>query len=211
MNVRIPTIDLLHVADIAKGLKCSTFLWYKEFIVDIDNQNYLRYSKVDTSKITLYPYDGLIINYRELSKFIKSISIETEFDIDITSGLGFSFIHTITETLKIAYNNGIKNKIQNLITTSYEIDNKMMLYSIEEKEASYLKDKIYSMNSASGVYLYKYDGYHTISVWSSMIPVTKTDKLFITFYDNPDNTFYARLRIQKKSSNVLIYLQYLKI
>ena len=79
MQVKIS--DLIYINDAARALKKSNVMWIKNKLICIDNLNYIIFCSLDPDKLSVLPNRGIIFNQRELSKFMKAVSTESQFDI----------------------------------------------------------------------------------------------------------------------------------
>jgi len=201
----IPVSDIFYILEISKALKQRTIMWYQDYVIGMDSDDYIIYYKIDSTKINVRPIVGLIVNQRELSAFTKTITTEFEFKIDIIAINFSTLLTTLNGTLKVDVN------------TSF-INNKMMFIGFnnrfinsKEDDMSNIIDFMYSMNKSSGVRLFKYDDNHILTLFGGLLPLTKSDKIFLSIIDDINETFLARFRIKKKLGDVIIILKYMKI
>ena len=60
--------------------------------------------------------------------------------------------------------------------------------------------------------MYKYDSTHILTLFGGLLPLNKSDKIYIILEDNIDGkTFTVRFRVHKKICDIIIFLNYLKI
>lgn len=209
----ITTSDLIYLNDSARALKQKDVILYRNMLVGIDNFNYIILLYLNADKLHLYQDRGIIVNQRNLSAFIKTISTESEFEIREPEYSGISSITTISSNLDIRFDENIKNVIINRIATANDIDRKMdrMVSGYIERDVTQELKELYSLTKTSGSILYHFDQNHLMTLFSGVIPLAKSDKLFLQVLDNSRSTFLARFRVQKKQSTVFVYLAYLKI
>lgn len=205
--MKITITDIMYINDAARVLKQRNIMWIQDKIFGIDNFNYIIYMPLDASKLSVFPSRGLIINQRDLSKFVKSISMESEFEFD--ENATSSSIVTISEVLMIQTSLQTESIILKNIKSINDIN--ASICNIPEDDISSKLEQLYGMSKTSGAIQYKYDDSHIMTLFSGVIPLTKSDKLFIKLWDNSETTFLACFRVQKKQINVFVYLLYLKI
>ena len=82
---------------------------------------------------------------------------------------------------------------------------------VTEEDMTERLEDLYKLKRASGAIHYKYDDTHIMTLFSGILPLTKSDKLYMKLKDNSSNTFIVRFRVHKKQFNVYAYLLYLKI
>ena len=199
--------DIIYINEAARNLKQKDAMWIRDKLVGIDNMNYIIYAQLDVSKLSILPNRGIIFNQRDLSKFTKSISVESKFEIDETSRA--STIATITEVMIVTTSQQIEYKVISNLTLSGNTD--VSMQCVQEEDMSVKLQDLYNMSKTSGAMQYKYDSLHILTLFSGILPLAKSDKLFIKIFDVSENIFLARFRIQKKQFNIFTYIQYLKI
>ena len=199
--------DIIYLNDAIKSLKQKNVMWIHDKIFGIDNFSYIIYTKLNLEKISKLPTTGFIFNQRELSKFVKSLTTESTFELDENSDS--TILITISETLVVKTSRQIESTVIGMSKNAISIDCRML--NITEDDCSKDLEKLYTLNKTSGSFLYKYDNNHLLTLFSGIVPLAKADKLYIKVMDNSDNTFLARFRSHKKHFDVFIYLLYLKI
>ena len=200
--------DLMYIFEISKALKQKSFIWYLEYVIGIDSEDYIIYTKLDLNKISTRPQVGLIINQRELSKFMKSITTEFEFCIDVIGMNFITLLHSMTETLKINANLSISQNKLNTISTINQFNN------IEEQDVSETigLNYLYAMTKTSGIKMYQYDSNHILTLFGGLVPLAKSDKLYLAINDLMDGiTFLTRFRVHKKIGDIIIIIRYIKL
>ena len=209
MQVKIS--DLIYINDAARALKKSNVMWIKNKLICIDNLNYIIFCSLDPDKLSVLPNRGIIFNQRELSKFMKAVSIESQFDIEDSEFNQTTVLSTSlsNETLIIKVSNKLDKMILDKLYTAINIDMNMMHNN--EIDVSKELSQLYGLTKTAGSILYKHDCFHTMTLFNGILPLNKADLIFLTLYDNPDNTFIARFRIQKKNFNIYSYMAYLKV
>ena len=203
----IKTSDLIHINDASKSIKCRNVMWIDNKIISIDNFNYIKFTILNPDKISVFPKEGYIINQRELSAFIKTITTESQFSID-ERNIDIP-LYTISGEFHIRKDKYIETIIINKLVQASILDNDMV--NIPEVNMSEKLQQLYKLSKTSGSILYKYDENHLMTLFAGVVPLNKSDKLFLKICDNSESTFIARFRAEKKSFNVFVYLLYLKL
>ena len=199
--------DLIYINDAAKALKCKYIMWIDNKIVGVDNFNYIVYTTLNPDNISIFPTKGYIINQRNLSKFIKSISIESQFNID--ESLNKNTISTLTNILDIECDKRTEMMVKDRLNNALNIDNSLL--ELPEEDMTDKLSMVYKLTKSSGAIHYKYDDNHIMTLFSGILPLAKSDKFYLKLSDNSNNTFIVRFIIKKKQFNIYVYLLYLKI
>ena len=206
--IKIAAVDILYINEVAKALKQKSVMWYQDYLIGIDTNNYLCYTRLDSNKINFQHNiaGNYIFNQRELSKFSKSIITEQGFDVPLGTN-GSCLICTTSETLSVFSNIQTVNNFIPLIK-AYE---SRFINGIEKDVTNEL-EFIFSMNKTAGINMYKYDNTHILTLFGGLLPLNKSDKIYIILEDNIDGkTFTVRFRVHKKICDIIIFLNYLKI
>ena len=203
--MNISTSDLIYLNDAAKALKQSALIYNDYKLIGMDMiEQYLCYTTLDSSLIHTDSLKGYIFYAKDLSAFIKAITVETEFEIDsnndIVTKTG-AFMHfTLSE-----YNfNKAWSHFCNIFNY-LRLSIPSIRVSIDD-----IADKLKSMHKADGVIHEIVYGYY-ITLFSGMLPLTKADKVAATFYDVDPHVFDVEYIIRKKKFEVYVILAYLKI
>jgi len=208
-NYNITSGDLIYVNDIAKILKHKNFIWYRTILLGMNDSNYAAVCAMDPSILSIVPDRALLINKQNLSKFVGSISIEESFSIPDIDRI--SFIHnlyTISEELPIQISNYMDGSTLDRIQRIADITNLMQnLY--EEDITDTINQAILESKSTRVISL-QVSG-HNMQIPTSIIPVNKADKIYITIYDGLNRTFTSRFRITKKITDLMIYISFLNM
>ena len=200
--------NLISIAinEAAKALKQRDFILIDNAIIGLDNiQNIITYTLLDTNFISNY-YNGIIINQRALSSFIKSLSIESDFEFDSNNT-----IRTISGVeLVIGYDLSIATLASNRFKYITLLDNNIKP-SIPETEIADIMVKVQAMKSSDGAIGVNYNGYY-MTLFPTLLPLNKSDKMYVTILQ-PDmlHTFIAKFCIRKKKFNIITYVNYLKV
>lgn len=211
--IKVLVSDLVLIADYMRLLKQKDAMWFGHHIVGIDNMSYIIISNLDVNRLSVIPTKGLIFNQRELSKFMKSISIESDFEIDDSGMVNMTTLTTIAnETMTVKVNTAIQKAVEEQISQAVDIDRQMAINPIKpEMDVSKDLETMYKMSKSSGIYNYIYDSGHLMTLFSGIFPLAKNDKIFCTIMDINDTSFIARFRIRKKTCNILSYLMFRRI
>jgi hypothetical protein len=206
--MNITTSELVYINEAAKALKQKDFILIDNAIIGLDNiENLVTFILLDNNFLTNY-FHGIIINQRALSAFIKTISIESDFQFDSmntviqTKSGGELFIGFDQRIAELACS---RYKIAISIDTSY-------LNPVPEKEAPNITEAIQNMSKADGAIRVNYYNYF-MTLFPSILPLTKSDKMYISIYEKYFSLrlFTAKFRIHKKKFDVITYIHYYNI
>lgn len=204
----LTTAELVYINEAAKALKQKDFIIIGNIMIGLDNiQNILTYIILDSNFIVNY-IEGIIINTRALSAFIKSLSLESNFEFDFDNNI----IKTISGgELCIIFDARLFNLAKNKYEYGINIDKNNKII-IPEKQVDNIAKQIQSMNKADGGIGINYNGYYMV-LFPSILPINKSDKMYLTIFDfNSNNTtFIAKFRINKKKFDVITYIHYIKL
>jgi len=212
--IKVLVSDLVLIADYMRLLKQKDAMWLGNHIVGIDNMSYIIISSLDIDRLSIIPTKGLIFNQRELSKFMKSISIESDFEIDDSGMINTTTLTTIanTESMNVVVNTAVQKVVEQHISQSVNIDRQMAVNSIKpEMDVTTDLQDLYKMSKSSGIYNYIYDNNHLMTLFSGIFPLAKNDKIFCTVMDINDISFIARFRVHKKTCDIVSYLHFRRI
>lgn len=203
--MKLTTTELVYINEAGKALKQKDFMIIDNYLIGLDNiNNILSYIKLDTEFVSNI-INGMIINQRALSAFIKSISIESDFEYDrfntvlrsISGGelqIKFDMSLAMLACEKFKYASCLENSFQSA-----------------EIEAQDIMQKLQSMNKSDGGAGINYNGHYMV-VFPSVLPSNKSDKMYIRFIDYPEsNIFTAVFRVQKKKFCIMTYISYMNI
>lgn len=206
--MKLTTSELVYINEAAKALKQKEFILIDNAIIGIDNiQNMLTYILLDVNYINNY-HNGIIINQRALSAFVKTLSIESDFEFNSIDNI----IRTISGgELTIIYNLSIAELVCNKFKYAASLDHTIQTV-ISETEIPDIMTKIQNMKSADGAIGINYNGYY-MTLFPSFLPTNKTDKMYVTILQPyiQLHTFIAKFRIKKKKFDIVTYINYLKI
>jgi hypothetical protein len=207
--LKLTTSELVYINEAAKALKQKDFILIGNAMIGLDNiQNIVTYLLLDNN-FFINHIDGIIINQRALSAFIKSLSIESEFEINFIDGI--ATIHTLGEgLLEIKLNNYLAemacNKFRYVISLEGSIPT-----VLEEIEVPDITSRIQSMSKSDGGIGINYNGYY-MTLFSTILPITKSDKIYLKILQPPiQHTFISKFHIKKKKFDIITYINYLKV
>ena len=205
--MNITTSELVYINEAAKALKQKDFVLIDNAIIGLDNIQYIvTYVLLDSNFINNY-FNGIIINQRSLSAFIKTISIESDFEFDSID----TTLRTVSGgELSIRFDQRITSFAYNKYKYALSIDNTTKVI-INEVEVPEILNKIQNMSKADGAGNVIYEGYY-MTLFPSILPTTKSDKLYLQIFQ-PDliHTFTTKFRINKKKFNIITYISFIKI
>ena len=144
--MKLTTSELVYINEAAKALKQKDFILIDNVMIGLDNiSNIITYVLLDTNFIQNYN-NGIIINQRALSAFIKTLSIESDFEFDSINNT----IRTISGgELPILYSLSLAEYVCGKYKYAISLDNSIKTI-IDEIEIPDIMTKIQSMKSADG-------------------------------------------------------------
>lgn len=205
MTISVP--DLIYVNDMVKVLKASTFVWYQDILMGIDDMNYIIYVKLDSSKVMTYPTRAMSINQREYAAFIKSISNEPFFELDESRDI--TILDNITKRCNISFSRNMDEIIRGRSWIISYTD--MNMINLPERDMTEELEFMFSLKSSSKPVYYHYDRQHMFTLFAGIFPLLKGDRIFVTLRDESQSTFLVRFRIKKKHCDLFAYVNYLRV
>ena len=207
--------ELIYLNDAAKALKQKNFIIKNNTIVGADNTAFLIYTTLDPCYF--YPQEficNMQINSRELSAFVKDIQLMQDFKfhsnmngLEIYNGSKIlNFINKQQTFDNIAIDTNIK--FVKTIQSNSDICN--MCIEPEEnvtEELSFL----FALKKDSGCSNYVYKNKYYMTLFSGILPLNKSDKIYLSIYSNNSVSFNALFRVEKKKFNVIVCIAYLYI
>lgn len=212
MNNKITTDQLIYLNEAAKALKQKSFQICNNYMIGIDNiDSYIVYLELDYAKVYGIPLNGAIINARELSAFIKTITVESEFILEDHNKDGVYTISTVLATLVI--DNRIRCRFSESASNSIYTVERIRMQDVLSpcRCVNNELEKIFSYHKQDGCMYYIHDGKYFITLFAGLLPLNKADKIYLTIYEDSDNSFIAEFKIDKKKFTVYVYVAYLYI
>ena len=207
--MNLTTSELVYINEAAKALKQKEFILIDNAMIGIDNiQNVVTYIMLDNNFFVNH-LNGVIINQRELSAFIKTISVESDFKFDFMDNI--AKINTISGgELSIVFNRYIAELACSKFKYAISLENNLPVI-INTTEVPDISSKLQSMSKADGGIVINYNGY-CMTLFSSLFPITKTDKLYIEILQPIlYHTFIAKFILKKKKFDITTYINYIKV
>lgn len=209
----VKTSELIYLNEVSKALKQKDFQIIGNSLIGIDNiQNCIYYVEMDTNSFSNIYLNKLIINTRELSAFIKTIMLESEFILEPAEYNSFK-ICTLNGIMYFRTRfNAIINPMlsdQRIYMAKYDINLRYQLS--KEVQINDEINALFSLKKNDGCIYYNHQNKYFITLFSGLLPINKSDKVYLTIYPNTPETFIAKFRINKKKFNVYIYIAYLYI
>jgi hypothetical protein len=193
----IKTADLINIQNIAKSFKQKDFVIYNGSLYSVTNLGYL--ARVSIPYIGL-EYNNLVFNYKELSDFVKTIVIESEFEYN-------GGTHIINDS-------GTILPIRILTQLQYDALIAPMDQFVSTVQYGDITDEIEvlkTMKTADGTYFYNKDNKYYMTLFPGMLPTNKSDKIHLVIADY-GNTFVAVFSVvKKKEMTINIMVKYLKV
>lgn len=207
--MKLTTSELVYINEAAKALKQKEFILIDNVMIGIDNiQNILTYVLLDNN-FFINHLNGIIINQRQLSAFIKTLSIESDFQFDFIDNI--AKITTISGgELSMVFNKPIAELACDKFKYAISLEGSIQTV-IDESEIPDILLRIQSMKSADGAIGINYNGYY-MTLFSSLLPTTKTDKLYVKILQPLiQHMFISKFHIKKKKFDIITYVNYLKV
>ena len=100
----------------------------------------------------------------------------------------------------------------NSINTFYRVQF-MIQHGVVQPEMDITNDlsQLFSMKKGDGCIRYNHLGRYMITLFSGLLPLNKSDKVFLSIYPNSTHAFNALFRVKKKKFDVFICVAYLFI
>ena len=200
--------DLIYINDAAKALKQKEFYFFRNRLYGVDNiLSYLIYVDLDPTHLSkdFYSYNGVLFNAKELSKFVKSLSIEKEFEIntDVKMGVLTSMAcESVSYIINYSIDYMILEKLNNISNRLYTSDE-----SIDN-----LIEPMNAMKKVDGTYNVIYNNKYYLTLFPGLLPINKGDKICIAISDDINsNMFVARFKVIKKKFVITLFIGYLKV
>lgn len=212
----IKTVELLHLNEAAKALKQKNFIITLNndttIIFGIDNiDSCIKFTKLDNNLFYNLALKDIIINTRNLSAFIKNITIESEFEIKQKSN-GILYISSIAGAeLEFIYDKYIELISLN---KAYSILNycDINLPTVAEENVTDKLINLFSLHKEDGCVYYKHNDRYYITLFYGLLPLNKADKISLSiYYKDTSKTFIAKFKVIKKHFTINIYLNYLDL
>ena len=208
--IRTPISDLMQINEAAKALKCRNFMWKQNKIISMDSMDYILYNELNTDKLLTYPTKGIVMNQRELSKIMKSITTESYFDISDELLSNTTIVNTINDSMAFKIDSSIDAGVDRNLNISYQMDELMI--GNNNIDITDRLGALFKLNRASGSINFQYDNEHILTLFVGILPLAKSDKILINLHDYPNsNIFCVRFTVIKKLFKVYAYLKYIKI
>ena len=211
-RVIIKTGELLHINEAAKALKQKEFQIFDQFIIGVDNSVTMQYVQLDSNVfINNHRFDNLVLSTRDLSAFIKTITLESEFELEYYEDKGF-VIKSMNSELWFKKSFLTNIYCDNSINTFYRVQF-MIQHGVVQPEMDITNDlsQLFSMKKGDGCIRYNHLGRYMITLFSGLLPLNKSDKVFLSIYPNSTHAFNALFRVRKKKFDVFICVAYLFI
>jgi hypothetical protein len=146
-----------------------------------------------------------IIDTRELSAFIKTITVESEFEVHNQS------ISTTGGSLSL--NSDVR--ILNLASAQYTRAMQLMVSGNKVIDCKNVDEELIPLKNVKKTdgEVHIKIGEYFMTLFTGLLPIAKADKVFLTIYDNftPDSIFIAQFEVKKKKFSTNVFVAYLKI
>ena len=199
----------MQINEAAKALKCRNFMWKQNKIISMDSMDYILYNELNTDKLLTYPTKGIVMNQRELSKIMKSITTESYFDISDELLSNTTIVNTINDSMAFKIDSSIDASVDKNLNISHQMDE---LIGINNIDITDRLGALFKLNRASGSINFQYDNEHMLTLFVGILPLAKSDKILINLHDYPNgNIFCVRFTVSKKLFKEYAYLKYIKV
>ncbi len=201
--------DLVYINDAAKSLKHRDFVFINNILIGLDNLNiYICKVILDTNKLTNIPLVGLMFNQKELSKFVKSLTMESSFHIDENISINHFYTSMGAEELNIRIDHNINNFALSRLQETNNMDSQLI---VPPEDITGDIEKLFALRKTDGAFYYVYKNNYYMTLFSGLLPLNKSDKVFVNVLDNTPSTFITRFTVKKSKFNLSIYLAYCKV
>lgn len=205
----VSTSFLIHLDEAARALKNKDFQIIGNRIIGLNNNDLSVSYTVISSDYYNPVLQGVIIATRDLSKFVKSIMLESEFEIKTTFTNGKWRLHSSTETLDIFYP----------ITPYYTTQGIERLYTSDSvrmrpilSERTLINPNIksfFDLKKDDGFIKYNHDNKFLITIFQGLLNVTKSDNIYLTIHQYDNVSFIAHFEVIKKKFTIHVFSRYL--
>lgn len=207
--IHITSGDLIYINNIGKILKHKNFIWYRNILLGTNDESYAALCAMDPSILSVIPDRAILINQRNLSKFVGSITTQEGFPIPDMNRIAYIHnIYTDSEELSLQVSNYMDGSTIDRIQRISAITDHMQ--SLPEADITDMINQAILESKATGVINLEVEG-HGMQIPTSVIPVNKSDLVYLTIYDGFNRTFTSRFRITKKITDLMIYMSFLSI
>lgn len=199
----------MYLNDMAKLLKNRVFYIIRGYMVGCDQiNNLLTYVKLDSNIFNNWQLDSCCINARDLSAFIKNITIETKFDVFLDND-GYWHIRTMNGT-DLTINQRPNIQAYDMIVNMELLSTESM---VPEEDVTDGLNGLYSLKKDDGIIKFIHHQKYFITLFQPIIPLTKTDRIYLSILPGQTaGSFVAKFRIaKKKNQNVFVYIAYLYV
>ena len=197
MGLIIKTTELLHLNEAAKALKQKNFIIIinnnNTIIAGIDNVNAcIKFVELQTNLFYNTALNNIIINARELSAFVKTITIESEFEIKQKNDTNL-YISSMNAELSFIINRYIN------LNKTYDIINycNTNTPTISEENVTDKLTDLFSIHKDDGCIYYKHYNKYYMTLFYGLLPINKSDKILLSIYNNSNISFIARFKVIK--------------
>ena len=212
MSVKLMTSDLFYLNDVAKAIKQKDVIWKGYIMMGMDSLDCCVFTYLNSSKLSILPPKGILLNQRELSKFCSTISLEDGFELDKYGALESSdIIKTRSMIMNIQSSIIMDSKAEACFDRAVKVHNTMLQAQLKENDVTSEFGSLYGLSKSAGVKeKYVYNG-HIMLLFGGALPLNKADRLYLTLMDNNDGTFYTKFRVHKKTCDVYVFMRFMNL
>lgn len=212
MNIK--TVDLITINEAAKALKQKKFIYNNGYLYGIDNiDGYIVYTRVaDYLHIDYDDYfNGIIMDARELSAFVKTIGTEADFNIEFDENNLCKLSTFMNGELNIIKNDYLLSMVQSKVIKFSNIQ----IPSYNKGDITNEIQELYGLRKTDGCFYYKTiinNKRYIMTLFPGLLPLNKADKVSLLIYDNGiANNFISCFTVKKKKFEIIVILCYLKV
>lgn len=206
--------DLVYINEAAKCLKHRRFAFINNLLIGLDNiQTYICKIVLDPNKLENVSLKGLIFDQRDLSKFIKALTTESYFYIDENNAVNQMFTNIGAVEMLVLTDKNMIDFALSRINQSNLIDSSIAAYN-NPISGDITKDieEVFTMHKGDGAFYYKFQNRYYLTLFNGLLPLNKSDKVYLSILDNGmEPTFTAKYDIKKSKFVISIYIAYLKV
>lgn len=210
MDYNINLEDLVYINNASKPFKQNNFMVIGNYLIGVDNIYTCLYKiELDTNFFHFIQNEGFILNKRQLSAFIKSLSMyDKEFKINTDKNN--TIVSSSNIPLDIIIDKFISYKCVSMIHKSKEIDS--MKRDINNLDIATISDfpDIFHMRKDDGVIKYILNNKYFISLFGGLIPTNANSKVYLDIIDK-EKSFIVVYKSIINKFETKVYVEYLKI
>jgi len=204
--MEIQASDLLYVNEIAKTIKQKDFVWYKNKILNVFDNNIIIETNLDMSKLSYYPTRPVMMNYTEFRNFCKSVISSVPIDELPKNNVAKLVLSNQFASLDIHLSSGLDMSVNHVLEIIRTVNSSI---SGPSQEITDIIKPLFKASKTSGNEKYIIDN-HIMYLSSTSIPLRSNSKVYINILDR-GNTFIAKFTVKNPTNIIHTYLNFLKL